>query len=75
MYHTKCDDAQTDQSLVLSFFPQINVSGKQNQSQKRCEVRDVSNAQTELSLRHSHVLHVHVQPNVLYDQIHFVDSS
>ena len=63
MYPTKCDDAQTDQSLVLSFFPQINASGKQNQSQKRCEAKDVSNAQTDLSLRHSHVLHVHVQPN------------
>ena len=34
MYHTNCDDAQTDQSLVWSKFPQINVSGKQNQSQK-----------------------------------------
>ena len=56
MYFTNCDNAQTDQSLVWSYFPQINVSGKQNQSQKRCEARDVSNAQTELSLRHSHVL-------------------
>ena len=37
-------------------FPQINVSGKQNQSQKRCETKDISNAQTDLSLRHSHVL-------------------
>ena len=63
MYHTNCDDAQTDQSLVLSFFRQINVSGKQNQSQKRCKAKNVSNAQTELSLRHSHVLHVHIQPN------------
>ena len=36
-------------------FPQINVSDKQNQSQKRCEARDVSNAQADLSLRHSHV--------------------
>ena len=33
MYHTNCDDAQTDQSLVWQYFPQINVSGKQNQSQ------------------------------------------
>ena len=63
MYHTTCDDAQTDQSLVLSIFPQINVSGKQNHSQKCCEARNVSNAQTELSLRHLHVLHIHVQPN------------
>ena len=42
--------------------------------------RVVSNAQTGLSFRHSHVLHVHVQPTrsrpyVLCDQIHFVDSS
>ena len=43
-------------SLVWSYFPQIKVSGKKNQSQKRCEARDVSNAQTDLSLRHSHVL-------------------
>ena len=56
MYHTNCDDAQTDQSLVWTYFPQINVSGKQNQSQKRCEARDVSNAQTDHSLRHSYVL-------------------
>ena len=34
----------------------MNISGKQNQSQKRCEARDVSNAQTDVSLRHSHVL-------------------
>ena len=53
---TNCDDVQTDHSLVWSYFPQINVSGKQNQSQKRCEAGDVSNAQTDLSLRHSHVL-------------------
>ena len=32
MYHTNCDDAQADQSLVWQYFPQINVSGKQNQS-------------------------------------------
>ena len=55
-------------SLVLPYFPQINVSGKQNQSQKHYEARDVSNAQADLSLRHSHVLLsvislVHVQPN------------
>ena len=56
MYHTNCDDAQTDQSLVWRYFPQINVSGKQNQPQKRCEARDVSNAQANLSLLHSHVL-------------------
>ena len=56
MFHTNCDDAQTDQRLVWSYFPQINVSGKQNQSQKRCETKDISNAQTDLSLRHSHVL-------------------
>ena len=55
MYHTNCDDAQTDQSLFWSYFPQMNISGKQNQSQKRCEARDVSNAQTDVSLRHSHV--------------------
>ena len=56
MYHTNCDDAQAGQSLVWSYFPQMNVSGKQNQSQKRCEARDVSIAQADLSLRHSHVL-------------------
>ena len=56
MYHTNCDDAQTDQSLVWQYRPQVNVSGKQNQSQKRCEARDVSNAQADLSLLHSHVL-------------------
>ena len=33
MYHTNCDDAQTDQSLFWSYFPQMNISGKQNQSQ------------------------------------------
>ena len=33
----------------------MNISGKQNQSHKRCEARDVSNAQTDFSLRHSHV--------------------
>ena len=55
MNHTNCDDAQTDPSLFWSYFPQINISGKQNQSQKRCEARDVSNAQTDVSLRHSHV--------------------
>ena len=38
-----------------SYFPQISVSAKQNQSQKRCEARVVSNAQTDVSLRHSHV--------------------
>ena len=43
------------QSLFWSYFPQMNISGKQNQSQKRCEARDVSNAQTNVSLRHSHV--------------------
>ena len=56
MHHTNCDDVQTDQSLFWSYFPQMNVSGKQNQSQKRCEARDVSNAQTDVSLRHSYVL-------------------
>ena len=56
MYHTNCDDAQTDQSLVWSYVPLINVLGKQSQSQKRYEVRDVSNAQTDLSLHHSHML-------------------
>ena len=47
MYHINCDDAQTDQGLVWSYIPQINASGKQNQSQRRCEARDVSNAQTD----------------------------
>ena len=42
-------------SLFWSYFPQMNISGKQNQSQKRCEARDVSNAQTDVSLRHSHM--------------------
>ena len=41
MYHTNCDDAQTDQSLFWSYFPQMNISGKQNQSQKHCEARNV----------------------------------
>ena len=53
--YTNCDDAQTDQSLFWSYFPQMSISGKQNHSQKRCEARDVSNAQTDVSLRHSHV--------------------
>ena len=53
--YANCDDAQTDQSLFWSYFPQMSISGKQNQSQKRCEARDVSNAQTDVSLRHSHV--------------------
>ena len=58
MYHTNCDDAQTDQSLVWSYFPQVKVIGKQNKSQKTllCEARAISNAQVALSLRHSHVL-------------------
>ena len=65
MYHTNCDDAQTDQSLVWPYFPQINVSGKQNQSEK---ARDVSNAQADLSLppfaRAISVIYlIHVQPN------------
>ena len=34
IFHTNCDDAQTDQNLVWSYFPQINVSGKQNPKQK-----------------------------------------
>ena len=34
MYHTNCDDAQTDQGFVWSYFPQINIPGKPNQSQK-----------------------------------------
>ena len=49
MYNINCDDVQTDQSLVWSNFPQINVSGKQNQSQKHCEARDVLKAQTDLT--------------------------
>ena len=66
MYHTNCDDVQ---GLVRSYFLQINVSGKQNQSQKRNEARDVSIAQAGLSLRHSHMLYISVislvnaQPN------------
>ena len=52
---TNCDDAQTDQSLFWSYFPQMSISGKQNQSQERCEARNVSNAQTDVSLHHSHV--------------------
>ena len=44
--HTNCDDAQTDQSLFWSYSPQMNVSGEQNQSQKHCEARDVSNTDT-----------------------------
>ena len=84
-YHTNCDDAQTDQSLVWSYFPQINVSGKQIRSQKGCGARDVSNVQADFSLRHSHVLYVSFllymysstrsRPYGLFDQIHFVDSS
>ena len=60
MYHTNCDDARTghDQSLVWSYFPQVNILGKQNESQKTllCVAKDVSNAQADHSLRHSHVL-------------------
>ena len=56
MYHTNCDNAQTDQSTVWSYFPQINVLGSEKQLQKRCEARDVSNARTDLSPRHSHML-------------------
>ena len=56
IFHTNYDDAQTNRSLVWSYFPQINVSGKQNQSQKRCEAEDISNAQTDLILGHSHML-------------------
>ena len=37
-------------------FHKLTFSGKQNQSQKLCEAKDVSNAQTDLSLRHSQVL-------------------
>ena len=55
------------ESLVKSYFQQINVSGKQKQSQKRCEARDVSNAQTDLSLPFARAISVislvHVQPN------------
>ena len=39
MYQSNCDDAQTDQSLDLSYFLQINVLGKQTKShtkKKRC---------------------------------------
>ena len=81
MHHTNCDDTQTDQSLFWSYFPQMKVSGKQNQSQKRCEARDVSNAQTSPFVCAISVISlVHVQPNSiqtirLCDQIHFVDSS
>ena len=81
MNHINYDDAQADQSLVWSCCPQMNFSGKQNQSQTRCEARDVSHAQADLSFRHSHVLQesLHVQPNsiqtILCDQSHFVDSS
>ena len=72
MNHTNCDVAQTDQSLFRSYFPQINISSKQNQSQKRCEARDVSSAQTDVSLRHSHV---HDPDHTACGQIHFVDPS
>ena len=53
--------AQTYQSLVWSNFPQVNVKGKQNKSQKKtllCEAMNVSNAHADLSLHHSHVLQV-----------------
>ena len=60
MYQSNCNDVQTDQSLDLSYFLQINILGKQNKSQKTllhvCEAGDVSNAQAVLSLRHSHML-------------------
>ena len=60
MYHTNCDDAQTDQNRVRSYFPQVNILGKQSKSQKilLCGARDVPNAQADLSLGHSHVLQV-----------------
>ena len=65
MYHTNCDDAQTDQSLFWSNFPQMNISGKQNQSQKRCEASDVSNAQTDVKANKTYtwlaILHVYEQ--------------
>ena len=35
---------------------QLTFSGKQNQWQKSFEAKDVSNAQTDLSLRHAHML-------------------
>ena len=52
--------AQTYQSLVWSNFPQVNVKGKQNKSQKTLlsEAMNVSNAHADLSLHHSHVLQV-----------------
>ena len=65
MYQSNCDDVQTDQSLDLSYFLQINALGKQNKShaQKKtllhvCEAEDLSNAQADLNLRHSHMLKV-----------------
>ena len=75
--------AQTYQSLVWSNFPQVNVKGKQNKSQKTllCKAMNVSNAHADLSLHHSHVLQVwlllvFVQPNSIRTiQIHFVDCS
>ena len=48
-------------NLVWSYFPQINVSGKQ--IQKRCEARDVSNAKTEFARAISIISLVRVQPN------------
>ena len=55
-------------NLVWSYFPQINVSGKQNQSQKHYEVRDISNALTDPGLHHfaraiTVISLVHAQPN------------
>ena len=37
-------------------FRKLTFQVNKIQLQKRCEARDVSNAQTDLSVRHSHVL-------------------
>ena len=51
--------------LFCHSFRKLTFQVNKINHKKRCKARDVSNAQTELSLRHSHVLHVYVQPNVL----------
>ena len=46
------------QSLVWSYFLQVNVLGKKKINHKKtpCEARDVSSAQANPSLCHSHML-------------------
>ena len=50
MYHTNCEDAQTDRSLVCSQFSQVSfLDNKINHKTLLCEARDASNAKADLS--------------------------